>query len=239
MKNLIVGSIVALSAAMASQPANAALLFDVYGEAQYWMTDVSGGYGNDENFNDFQLSDENQTRLSLAFQHPVPLIPNIRIETQDMSSYEEFDGTEDAASSPAELDLSHDTVTLYYTFLDNTLVRLHAGVAAKRFNGFVTDRDGNSWDLDETIPTAYAMVGTGLPFSGLSVYARGHLLAIDDSSLRDIEAGIQYRLFSAGGLLDGNIQVGYRSFSVEFDNVAGLYSDVEFKGPFVGFQLHF
>lgn len=236
MKTLVISAALALTAVVASQPANAAILFDVYGEAQYWQTDVSGGYAFRENFDEFELEDESQTRLSLAFQHPVPLLPNIRIETQDLKSMEASEGIE---LQPAELDLSHDTLTLYYAFLDNTLVRLHAGVAAKRFDGFVRDRDGRDVSLSETIPTAYAMVGAGLPFSGLSVYARGHLLAIDDSSLRDIEAGLQYRLFRAGGVLDGNIQVGYRSFSVEFDDVAGLYSDVEFKGPFVGFQLHF
>ena len=81
-------------------------------------------------------------------------------------------------------------------------------------------------------------MGGGLPFTGLSAYARGHVLAIDSSSLQDIEIALEYRILDSV-LLDGSIQVGYRYFNVELDDVAGLYSDVEFKGPFVGFQLHF
>lgn len=233
MKHLVLGAILAISTALVSQPAKADLLFGIYGEAQYWLADTTGGYGDSENFNGFNFDDENQLRLSLALHHPVPLLPNIRIETQDMKAT-----LANGNGSTGQLDLSHDSAIFYYSFLNNSLVRLHAGVAAKRFDGYVDDGQGNAWELSETIPTAYALVGVGLPFSGLSVYARGHVLAIDSSSVQDIEAAVQYRVFNTP-LLDGSIQLGYRHFNVELDNVAGLYSDVEFKGPFIGFQLHF
>ncbi|MBA3988698.1 MAG: hypothetical protein C0463_06175 [Idiomarina sp.] len=232
MKYAIVASALALGLTTAA-PAKADILFGVYGEAQYWFAETTGGYGAGENFSNFNFDDENQLRLSLALHHPVPLLPNIRIETQDLKSQ-----LVTSNGSQGELDLSHDSAILYYTLLDNTLVRLHAGVAAKRFNGYVSDTQGNAWNLNETIPTAYAMVGVGLPFTGLSAHARGHLLAIDSSSIQDVEVALQYRVFDTA-LLDGSVQLGYRYFNVELDDVAGLYSDVEFKGPFVAFQLHF
>lgn len=233
MKNIVIGTIVALGALSVAQPAKADLLFGVYGEAQYWFAETSGGYGASESLSNYNFDDDNQLRLSVALHHPLPLIPNIRIETQDMKTTSWL-----ADGATRELDLSHDSALLYYTFFDNSLVRLHAGVAAKRFNGYVSDAYGNGWDLSETIPTAYGLVGVGLPFTGLSAYVRGHALAIDSSSLQDLEVALQYRIFDTL-LLDGSIQVGYRYFNLELDNVAGLYSDVEFKGPFVGFQLHF
>lgn len=233
MKNFVIGAALALGALSVAQPVKADILFGVYGEAQYWFTETSGGYGDSDAFSTYNFDDENQLRLSVALHHPIPLIPNVRLETQDMSA------TMIASDGQGrDLDLSHDSAIFYYRFLDNTVARLHVGIGAKRFNGYVADASGNGWDLNETIPTAYAMVGTGLPFTGLSVYARGHLLAIDSSSLQDIEAALQYRMFDTP-LLDGSIQVGYRYFNVELDDVAGLYTDVEFKGPFVGFQLHF
>lgn len=237
MKNLVVGATLALGAVLFSQPAKADILFGVYGEAQYWMADTSGGYGDQPNYSGFNFDDENQLRLSIALHHPLPLLPNIRIETQDMKAMIPAAGNANG-NLDGELDLSHDSAIFYYRFLDNTLVRFHAGIGVKRFDGRVSDLEGNAWNLDETIPTAYAMVSGGLPFTGLSAYARGHLLAIDSSSLQDIEAGLQYRVFDTA-LLDGSIQLGYRYFNVELDDVAGLYTDVEFKGPFVGFQLHF
>ena len=233
MKKFVCGAMIALGALSAAQPAQADILFGVYGEAQYWFTGTSGGYGDSKAFNGYEFEDEEQLRLSVALHHPIPLLPNVRIETQDMKTTGQF-----TSGNTGELDLSHDSAIFYYTFLDNSLVRLHAGVAAKRFYGHVADSSGNAWNLSETIPTAYALVGGGLPFTGLSAYARGHVLAIDSSSLQDIEIALEYRILDSV-LLDGSIQVGYRYFNVELDDVAGLYSDVEFKGPFVGFQLHF
>lgn len=223
--------------AMVAQPVKADILFGVYGEVQYWAPDTTGGFGAAESFPDYNFDDKNQLRLSLAIQHAVPLLPNIRIESQDMKANTPGTG-EGNIGLPGEMDLSHKSAILYYTLFDNSLVRLHAGIAAKRFDGYVQDRAGNSWDLSETVPTAYGLIGAGLPFSGLSVYARGHFMAIGSNSIRDIEAAIQYRLFDTA-LFDGSVQLGYRHFNVELDDVDGLYSDVTFKGPFVGFQLHF
>ena len=233
MKKIVCSTMMALGALTAMQPAKADILFGVYGEAQYWFTDASGGYGDSAALSPYDFESEEQLRLSIALHHPVPLLPNVRIETQDMKTTGQL-----ASGGTGDLDLSHDSAIFYYTFLDNSLVRLHAGVAAKRFNGHVADSAGNAWNLSETIPTAYALVGAGLPLTGLSAYARGHVLAINSSSLQDIEVALQYQLFDSL-LLDGSIQLGYRYFNVELDDIAGLYSDVEFKGPFVGFQLHF
>lgn len=239
MKKVLAGSVLALGLGV-TPLAQADLLFGVYGEAQYWMTDVSGTYGSLDGLRDFNFDDENQLRLSIAVHHPLPLLPNVRLERQKLESFapRAANGEELSGLTDAELDLSHDSATFYYRLLDNTATRLHLGVSVKRFDGFARDFEGREWSINETVPTAYAMAGVGLPFTGLSAYVRGHFIAFDDNELRDIEAAVQYRLFDTA-LLDGSIQVGYRHFSVELDDIDGLYSDLTFKGPFVGFQLHF
>lgn len=230
----------AVFAATAAAPAQADWIFGVYGEAQYWMTDTDGGYGNEQSFNGFDFDDERQTRLSLALHHPIPLLPNIRLETQQLEATSPLvqNGDESANLFDAQVDLGHETLTLYYAFLDNDLVSLHLGASAKRFDGYVRDYSGVTWEVEETIPTGYAMVSGGLPFSGLSMYGRAHAFTFDDSELTDIEAAVEYR-FLDSALLDGTLQIGYRVFNLELDNVAGVYSDLEFKGPFVGLELHF
>lgn len=238
MKKVIAGSILALGIGTAPL-AQADILFGVYGEAQYWMTDVGGSYGSLNTMRDFNFDDENQLRLSVALHHPLPLLPNVRLERQKLEAFAPAAlNSSIPGITDAELDLSHTSGTFYYRVLDNPVAQLHLGVSVKRFSGFARDYDGREWDLSETVPTAYAMVGTGLPFTGLSAYVRGHFIAFNDNELRDIEAAIQYRIFDTA-LLDGSIQAGYRHFSVELDDVDGLYSDMTFKGPFIGFQLHF
>jgi outer membrane protein len=236
-KAALVASMVLASTAA---PAQADILFGVYGEAQYWMTDTQGGYGTEQDFTDLDFEDERQVRLALALHHPIPLLPNVRVETQQLESTSPFinDGDVTGNQFDGEIDLGHDTLTLYYGFLDNDLVRLHLGASAKRFDGYVRDYSGVTWDVEETIPTGYAMVSGGLPFTGLSIYGRAHAFTFDDSELTDVEAALEYR-FLDSALLDGKIQLGYRVFNIELDNIAGLYSDLEFSGPFVGLQLHF
>ncbi|MGX5914927.1 TIGR04219 family outer membrane beta-barrel protein [Aliidiomarina sp. Khilg15.8] len=226
--------------ATAAAPAQADWIFGVYGEAQYWMTDTQGGYATDQSFSDIDFDDERQMRLALALHHPIPLIPNVRIESQQLETTAPLvaGGDPNVNNFDAQVDLGHETLTLYYRFLDNDLVGLHLGVSAKRFDGYVRDYSGTTWDVEETIPTGYAMVSAGLPFTGLSLYGRAHAFAFDDSELTDVEAALQYR-FLDSALLDGSIQLGYRVFNIELDNVGGLYSDLEFKGPFVGLELHF
>lgn len=231
--------LVAMAAFMAvsTAPAQADWIFGVYAEGQHWMPEATGSYGTQGNQVAYDLEDEGQLQLAVALHHPIPLIPNIRLERQELETTGFRSGSDNGTQHT--LDLQHDTVTLYYRLLDNQLARIHFGVSAKRFDGYVGETlSGNGFKVDETIPTGYLMGSLGLPFSGLSVYARGHLLAFDDNKVQDIEAGVQYRLFNTP-LLDGNLQVGYRAFNLELDNVAGLYTDFEFKGPFVGFQLHF
>lgn len=218
----------------ATAPAQADWIFGVYGEAQYWATDSTGGYGDNQDFTDIEFDDERQVRLSVALHHPIPLLPNVRLETQELEATSTFY----ADAAEAKVDLGHQTLTLYYRFLDNDLVSLHLGASAKRFDGYVRNYSGVTWDVEETIPTGYAMVSAGLPFSGLSIYGRAHAFAFDDSDLTDVEAAVQYRFLNSV-LLDGSIQLGYRVFTIDLDNVGGLYSDLEFKGPFVGLELHF
>lgn len=230
---------VAAFMAVSAAPAKADWFFGVYAEGQYWAPEATGSYGTQNNQLEYDLEDEGQMQLAVALHHPIPLIPNIRLERQEMETTGFRSGADSATANQHTVDLQHDTVTLYYRLLDNQLARIHFGVSAKRFDGYVGETfSGNGYVVDETIPTGYLMGSVGLPFSGLSVYGRGHLLAFDDNKVQDIEAGVQYRLFNTA-LLDGSIQVGYRAFNLELDNVAGLYTDFEFKGPFVGFQLHF
>jgi hypothetical protein len=63
-------------------------------------------------------------------------------------------------------------------------------------------------------------------------------VTIDDSSIRDIEAGIEYRLVE-NLAVDVNLQLGYRSIAIELDDLDGIYSDLSFKGPYLGLEIHF
>ncbi|MFP3354554.1 hypothetical protein R0K04_24680, partial [Pseudoalteromonas sp. SIMBA_153] len=59
-----------------------------------------------------------------------------------------------------------------------------------------------------------------------------------DSKVQDAQIGIEYRLVD-NLAVDVSLNAGYRHSVIELDDVDNIYSDVTFKGPFVGVEVHF
>jgi len=72
----------------------------------------------------------------------------------------------------------------------------------------------------------------------LTVYAEGSLLSIDGHSLHDYEMGIAYT-FVDNLAVDLTVQLGYRSFLLELDDLEKVNTNLEFDGVFVGLEVHF
>lgn len=250
-KSLIAASLVLASVGSVGT-AQADVIFGVYGGAQYWDTEVEGGFGSSTDQQRFAFNDENQNSFYIAVEHPIPLIPNVMLRQSDLitsgattlTSEFEFNGQTYTANTNlnADLDLSHTDYTLYYEIFDNDLLSIDLGVTGKRFDGFAQVRaeDGsvNSLDLSGWVPTAYGHVRVGIPATAVTLYAKGNFLAIDDSSLRDVEAGIEYRVIE-NLAVDVNVQLAYRDATLELEDVDSLYSDLSFKGPYLGVEIHF
>ncbi len=252
----IFGLVVLVVFSVSSFESNADTIFGVHGEVQYWHAKNNGGFGLSPTNDYWDWNGEGATRLSLSLNHFIPLIPNVMVERQLLKSSASLAHTQDytigdfSFPSPTDgslamlnstWDLGHDTLTLYYRLFDNSLIEFYFGVSAKKFNGEMSlDIDGTtlSRKIDETIPMGYVRLTAGLPFSGLSLRAQGHPISIGDHDAYDIEASLRYEFLNTL-VLNGVLSVGYRTFSLKFENASGLYSDFELKGPFVNFSLHF
>jgi|SRR5690554_6905898 len=253
---LMYGAAVCSMLAATSFSTQADMLFGVHGELQYWQAENSGSFGFSPSQDEWDWADEGATRLSLSFNHFLPLIPNVMVERQLLKTSGTLAHTQNYAigdvvfpaptgGATAQLnsswDLGHDTLTLYYRFFDNSLIEFYFGVSAKKFNGDMTmNIDGVTLNraIDETIPMGYVRLTAGLPFTGLSLRAQGHPISIGDHESHDMEASLRYEFLDTL-VLDGAVSVGYRTFSLKLDNAAGLYSDFEMKGPFINLSLHF
>lgn len=215
-------------------------ILTIEAEAQYWH---ANGKGVDSlNFPDVELAEtewdrDGQLRLSASLQHFIPLVPNIRFETQTLDFHGFTEG-----GLPQRIDLGHETYTLFYAPLDNELTRLHFGLSLKRVRGYI-ERNSESGPslreaIDADIPMAYLRAETGLPFTGLSVYGQGHFFAFDDNKVQDVEAGIRYHFIDTM-MLDGYVSAGYRMVNFEIDEGERLQADYDFRGPFVSVNLRF
>lgn len=245
--------VAALGCAMLSQVSHADTIAGVYVGAQMWQTDTSGGFADTSNTADFNFDDETNTALYVALEHPLPFIPNVKINHTSLdnsgstvlSSNLTFDGQLYTANSTVSTDveISATDFILYYELFDNDLVSFDLGINAKYIDGdlFVVDRASNTSGATEfsgVVPMAYSKVQLGLPFTGLSAYFEGSYLSFDDHELSDYQVALQYS-FIESIALDMTLQLGYRNVTVDIEDLDDVYADMEFDGVFAGLELHF
>lgn len=243
----------AMLAAVATAPAQADTLLGAYVGAQGWNMGVEGGFANEESLTEFSYDDQTNSSLYVALEHPVPLIPNLKLvrTTMDTSGFTnlnsqfEFNGELYSANTDVSTDfeMSATDIILYYEILDNDLISVDIGLNGKYLDGtiVVSESESNRTATEEfsgVIPMAYAKAEVGLPFTGLGVYAEGSFLAIGDHSVSDIQAALTYS-FVESLALDMTLQAGYRAVTVELDDIDDFYADLEFSGVFVGLEFDF
>lgn len=219
---------------LTSFTAAADTLLGVYVGAQGWDMATEGSFGVDNNQTDYGFNDEAQVRLYIELEHPLPLIPNVKVAYSELETQgQEINPLQDMDFNDTQLDLSYTDYTLYYELFDNGLFSFDLGFTAKDLSGHL-DNDS----IDEWIPQLYASTEVGLPLTGLSVFAEGNFLSIDDHTLSDYQVGVAWAMID-NMLIDVNISAGYRVAKVELDDLDNIYSDLDFDGVFAGIEVHF
>lgn len=231
----------------------------IYLGGQLWDNQASGTFGDGSSQIDFNLADEKQNSFFIAFEHPLPLIPNIRIASTSLETIGntslttdfEFEGETFStdANINANFNVSYLDYTLYYELFDNDLLSFDFGLTARDFDGDVTVTakansgaesvtQSASIEVTDVVPMLYARTNVGLPLTGLNLYAQGNFLSFDDHTLYDYEVGVSYELVD-NLAVDVNINAGYRAVKLELDDLNDLYTNIEFDGVFIGTTIHF
>jgi outer membrane protein len=170
-------------------------------------------------------------------------------------------------SADASFNVSYVDYTLYYELFDNGAFSFDLGVTARDFNvdisvigttTLVTTTDEaehyghihpttEKTDIsqakgkiktEEIMTLLYVATNITLPLRGVSVFAQGDFLLIDEHSLYDYQIGLSYDLVDSR-MVDFNVNLGYRAVKMELEDLNGLYSELEFKGAFIGVIAHF
>ncbi|WP_173911925.1 TIGR04219 family outer membrane beta-barrel protein [Acinetobacter sp. Marseille-Q1618] len=200
------------------------------GDISYWNVDGKANI-DEKNLADQDLDRKGTVQVSAAFEHPVPILPNVKVKYTNLDT--ETDRNE---LSKTDINLDHTDLILYYEILDN-IIKADIGVGATRLNGDVK-QFGTSVDVDEYSPIIYAEVGGKLPFTGLSAKAEATYTNVNDVKITDAQAEVQYN-FVQSMLLDLGAKVGYRVMNIELDDIDKRDMKFEFKGPYIGLDAHF
>jgi outer membrane protein len=228
-------------------------MIGVKADASYWfydgkaqvqpnnITSLSNKTGVDnllldpyENSREYDLDRKGSAQVSLAFEHPIPLIPNAKIRYVNLKSQTE----KEVAGQPVyDLNIDHTDFILYYEILDN-VVNADIGLGATSLNGDVKTLGLSKTDIDKTVPVIYGSAGVKLPFTGLS--AKGELLYsnFNDTKITDAQAELQYN-FIDNLLVDVGLKAGYRILDIKLDDYEKNDLKFNFKGPYIGLDVHF
>jgi len=240
-------------AAVLPQAASALPLIDVYAGGYYWDQTISGDVvnGSADLEDDLKLDAGGQNVLYAAFEHPIPVIPNIKIKQTSMSSDGtgsvsqdfNFNGETVSASEDvtSDLDLSHTDYTLYWS-LPLPIVTFDFGLTARQFDGsmeVVGTTTNAAADFDFVVPMGYVKAGIDIPLTGVSLGGDINTISYGDTSIVDMDLNVTYVL-PLIPLLDVGITAGYRTFDLTLDEAdfGDLSAEMKVAGPYLGLSLH-
>lgn len=243
-----------LGAAFVTGSAQADTVLGIYVGADGWNSATKGSFADTAQLHSFNFEDKTQTSFYLALEHPIPLIPNVKLQqnkleaagTTTLDADFSFADTVFNAGTVMQnqVDFSNTDYILYYEILDNDLVSIDLGVNAKHLDGdvLVAQTTGNgqsaSQNVSQLIPMVYSSVAVGLPLTGLELYAQGSFVSYDGSRLYDVQGGVAYALLD-NLAVDLKLKAGYRAVNLRLDDIDSLYADIEFSGVYAGVELHF
>jgi len=216
----------------------------------YWDSDLSGTAMTDGDSVDIdralRLDSDSSANASLYLEHPVPLLPNLRLNytVVDQSGRGRlgasgFDTVPAGVDVRSDLDLEQLDLTLYYEILDNW-VNLDLGLTVRNFSGDLEIRQlpavpgaaVSRTSVDAVVPMLYLATRLDLPLTGVSVGGEGNLVSYDGDSMHDYNVYAQYQW----ALL--RLRAGYRQLAVDYED-GDDQLDIRLDGPFVSFGVNF
>jgi outer membrane protein len=219
--------------------------------ADVWHMDSSGSIADTSDLQKFDFGAETTSNFSLALEHPIPLIPNLKMRITDLSSSGDaslsknftFEGVTYPLSTAVDVnfDLRSSDFIFYYELLDNDAVSFDLGLNAKYLDGDLSVSDGSqktSRSFKGVVPMLYGAVKVWIPATSFSLFGDISFLSVGDHTLRDFQAGAAYTLVE-NPAVDFSVRGGYRQFSLELDNLDDIYSDWTYDGLFLGVEADF
>ncbi len=220
----------------------------VYVGGGAWISEFSGDIIADLSLdNDLNIQGDTSSYIYAAFEHPVPLLPNIKVAKTrlddsavgTLSTDVDFNGELYLANETVatELDLSHTDLTLYYEIID-TVLDFDLGITARYFNGDV-GLNGNREAIDLVLPMLYGRAKIGLPFTGAYIGGEGNIISYSGNQLSDLSVHVGWETENFI-LPEFGVQLGYRQFTLDVsEEDADVAVDASADGVFVNLTAHF
>lgn len=254
-KKLIVATLAALTSGIAQ-----ADFLRVEAGAGIWQAEPSGTItykvsGSNDTLNagdDLGYQQENISYLWLNVKHPVPILPNVRLEytgpafegrSQKTITWQ---GLSYGVNTYSKLEIQQTDLVLYYNLLDNTFwATLDLGLDVKLIDFSYELSDPNNIQpfykesASLAIPMLYARTRVQIPTTNIGLEADIKYIGAGNTQLYDARAKVDYT-FDAVPVIQPAVELGYRTQKFKIDEDGeDTKTDFEFSGIYGGVMLRF
>jgi len=191
--------------------------------------------------------ESNEFYVWALFKHPVPIIPNLRVEFATLSDEGTVTGKVNRINIPdgyATIDTKQYDVVPYYNILDNTFwITVDVGLDIRYIQTDsdvkerLTSKEIYSGTDSVVVPLLYLRGRVQIPTTGFGIETDVKYITDGDSTVYDARAKVDYT-FDITPIIQPGIEVGYRI--QKYDIVDGDdRANLEYKGPYIGAMLRF
>ena len=239
--------LVAFAFLVTSAAANADFI-GLYAGVGYWHQKFTGNVIDNVSINDeLGVHSSNGNYIYLAFEHPIPLLPNVRvartsIDTSGSGTVNQtftYQGQTftSAQQVNSQIDLTSTDLTLYYEIID-TGIDFDLGVTGRFVKGKIAVNDANQ-SVKIGLPMGYAHLRIPLPLT--HTYATGtvNYISWSGNKVSDYSLGVGWQtrefLFPEFG-----VELGWRRFAINAtQGDANVNVDAAVKGFYLNVTGHF
>lgn len=228
-----------------------------------WKPNLSGSiqYGKNNPtilyFDDLNIKDKinfSNNYYYIDFNHFVPLIPNLKLESLNYSLKGDtsnrifiynFDDITSTASIQSNFQISQTDIITYWEvpFIQTAttgILSVDFGLDIMRFKSSIIINN-REVSFDKIVPPVYLNAKINFPFSPLKLHATTKNLSYNNISISDNEARLSYELTNLVSLMTLNVELGYKVKEIKIPKtlVDNLDLKVNTSGIFLGINAQF
>ena len=193
--------------------------------------------------------------LWLFVKHPLPIVPNLRLEYVTFTDEGSVTGKVNGTAIPNNLaadttiDIRQYDIVPYYNVLDNTFwMTVDLGVDVKIIQTDATIApvtelgvqvyDGDSSSDQTIVPLLYLRDRVQIPFTGIGIEADAKAITDGTNTMYDVRAKVDYTLDFVP-VVQPAIEVGYRMQKLRVDDGDTSQIDLQYSGLYMGIMARF
>ncbi|QOP42567.1 TIGR04219 family outer membrane beta-barrel protein [Sulfurimonas sediminis] len=237
-----------LSASLCADMARVEIGAGAWAQTPSGTADYKAG-GGVTGTNTFDEKKDTSAYVWMLIKHPIPVVPNIRLEYVSIhatgTATGSWGGVAIPGSSNSVLDIKEYDIIPYYNILDNTFwTTVDLGLDIKVMNmDYTVAKNGLFPGYQDSytapIPLLYARVRVEIPTTNIALESDAKYVTTGSSTIYDVRAKIDYT-FDISSIVQPALEIGYRTQKIKIDEDGeDVKTDMDFSGFYAGLMLRF